>query len=372
MRKLTDYTTKKIVNLSPPRKIHKKTSLRSKLPFEMHLILKKYNSRFNISQNNCMFSVSKVHISKAYKKYMEQCLVCFEALPFNYNLSNYYNLKVVEIVGAESFDFITCYNCRNIKLKLISVSTIIIGDSEICREMINIGHIVLRKLIINIQTIEFLLSIPSLYGITLDNVDFEGKRKYRDVIMEIIDKLNQIKHITQIKIIDKRFDQQMIRFIDLDKLVKYKFSNESYMIDCDTRSTIKNKLILTKCEEFNYTHNYKEIYNLKISSEEDISGFMHHLTFHSLIKFSISGCVICEQVLMLFMSNYRELTEIDLSFVPISPDNLLSIVRWNCQTLRTLNLNDVQVTAHFLEFAKKNLKKCKIIYNDNIKIYINN
>lgn len=251
MRKITDFTSKKNVVIFQPPQPTKKARLYSSLPFDLHYILKKYDSRFDLLRQNQMFTISKVHISKAYKKYIEQKLVCFENTPFKHDLSNFYNLKTIEIVGAESFNFISCYRCERIKLNLVSVANSIVDDVLQIKDDIMISHIVLRKLTIDVDTLRFVISLPSLEGITLDNVNFEGKHDYVQTMIKIIELLNQNKNITTIKITDKRFDQAMINLVDLTKLTRYKFTDLSYTIDCNITSTTKNHLFLENCKEYN-------------------------------------------------------------------------------------------------------------------------
>lgn len=381
MRKITDLKNRKKIKESENNETEalKPINFSKKLPVELSQILKKYNHQFhNVIKEKCTFIPSKINYRRVIKKHIERCIFYTELKPIHFPFGHYRNLRCFEIHGSESFDFINIINSKLKKLKLIEVRNIIMDKIFQPKEKVNnvyksiaIKKVTLDKCIIDLKIIENILRFPKLKKIKLKNFILDEHLNMRCFLKILINLLSENVNIESLTIIHRDLPMNYLHRLNLNHYTSFSFGNNNFNFECNKTRTEKNFLLLKNCDSRIYNYDFHEVNKIKIISSQQIDDFFTTINIKNILEIYLSECIFCELTFLNFLKEKQNLEVIDISYTQIGLEVLYVLINKYFLTLKYFNIAGLSIDSDFMIYIKTKLKRCKVIYNDNINILIN-
>lgn len=351
MRKLSEYikrirSDEKSAASTDVKDCSQKIKL--KLPYDISQIIEKYEPRLHLPlelKKNNFFRLTSQAFSTVAIKHIEKCLVYNDRRKFNIELAPFVSLQILKITNCRFFD---CAYLKNTTVKKVifdSVDQIIYRNNRL--DMVEFNNM-------KYETIKTMLSVGFIGNVCLNNVNV-GKNC---VISKHISILSLKKcGLTQ---------QEALYIVKTHRLIDFSFIEKNFEIECTQNNLIKYKSLRIKhCSEEFYKLNYESIKQLELYD----THFLGHLSIKSLESLILRSTAYDPHKLTKFLMQYK-IIALDFENSVVPQTTLCELVAAFKDTLRHLNIRNVEISVDFIASIRKILRRCSVLYGMDQSIMI--
>ncbi|EJW03522.1 hypothetical protein EDEG_02143 [Edhazardia aedis USNM 41457] len=392
MRRIADFTIKKKPAAKSKNHTVERHTVKKRLPAELITIISKYNSRFNGLMIWPLFIAKKYYLKKHPKKYSITEIIIddsnIETIQNGLKLSHFVNLKDI-LVNLRMFDLRQLSNCNKLE-KIKFVGTNLKDIHDLCFK--NIKCLSLESLSINITDLKHLLlsTFPNIIKLELLNIKQKIKKEqvsddlkniaFIDKIVKLLNRMNlKFLKLENNFLLDKHIPQ--LFNIDCCELINNKLDKE-LIIDRSYTST--NRFINKNFLQKSLHGNYMDIFRLMVFQEYTfVPNSLNLVTSRLIEKLNISNSALdysldfvdlngfngSDMTINTFFTNINNVKHLILSNTRISEHVLCSIAQKYRHSLRSLDIENVNISYDTLHFLKEILSNCDLTYANNILVH---
>ncbi|TBU08168.1 hypothetical protein CWI39_0217p0010 [Hamiltosporidium magnivora] len=344
-----------------------KNLLKVKLPLELaHCVLCKYNKNFGkLLLGRFLMVYKKTNLKSINRRYRETHLILKSSTSFTQKMIGFVNLKVLDVMDINYFNFEFIEDLNLQKLKIKNVKNISIRKNI---SRYKIKNVKIEEMYINLIELEKIIQINSLIGITIKNVYINGSNNINESLLQSIILKTQLK---KLKIIQMKISEEFIyKIVNNLHLNVFKFEECNFKFSYCNKITKIPNIFMENCKDILYTLNYSDIKSFKLFDSHIKLIKLEMLNFSDLKEISFNEAKIDQECFDFICKKYTSLEQISFSKCDFPIIKLYDIVRKYTKTLKFLDIRNIEIPIDFLEFVKNNLKNSTVIYSDNKKLEI--
>lgn len=337
-----------------------------KIPYDLTVILKKYDIRFeDFGKKKFFFDYTKKCITKVGSKSNEREIYTNDRNPFIRNLSQYSNLESIEFNGHTKVEtqYLISSSIRHIVINEVD-NIKFMGDG--C--LPSLKTLKIRKCRIDYPSLIFFLRIESLVELHLENVTFKsminnGKMKKM---------FKNMKKLRKLSILETEISKEVYFFIvNSLNLNAVEFVKDRIKFSYD--STVQGNLSLhiSNCLLMFCHLDFRDIKNLRITDDNFNSEILYSMKLKDLTELSLENIFVDKNFLSLFLFKHTNIKKLSLLGCSISDIIIYNIIDRYKETLRHLNLERVILPFDFKAYCTRRLKNCVVVFGTSRQIILN-
>ncbi|KAF7683080.1 hypothetical protein TCON_1708 [Astathelohania contejeani] len=384
MKRITDYVkkpkeTKKEINYEPIKTY-------GKICYDLAYEMSKYDSRFrNLGCGRWRYTVKGVHWGRTYKKHLEKTIVYHQRLPFEGNMECFKNLIHLTIQSSSKFNLLLLYQSKVKILTLIEVDVIEI-DMKFNRYLLGDTNYWLDKLYdLNITVLEIsrssiyfddllqLMKIKNLSKISLNQIKLLHKIEFKNDKYLILEQIKKMNKLTFLELVDFGLRKEdAYSLMCLVPAIDIKIKETDFSIEYFRNMLLTSHLRLINCDLNFFSIKFSdveelEIRGLGITTMKDINSL--GLCNLKICKFRYIN--IDSNDFIYFLKANPNIVSLDISGVALSHVVLYDSLKYLSESLRYLDVSEIELPTDFIPFVKRNLKDCKVIYLNGKELNVN-
>lgn len=220
---------------------------------------------------------------------------------------------------------------------------------------------------ISIEQLRILASIEGLYKIKIKNCTFGDAHNKN--LFAVYDCIKDIKCIV---LQDKNLDITHMQKFTQKEYDMLKLTGTAHRFEYVRSATTKNKLyIKNTIDVYKQCTNKNDFLSLQIDAESNMTDILQQAyNYEGTYALDCSGCNIVDSEFVEFACKFTRLRHIFLANTHITTNTICTVIDKFASTLQILDLSNVPFSRAVLDYAECKLKSCTIIYNKQIRKYI--
>lgn len=368
MKRIRDYKKPQCTEYTDIRHSMKKDLMKIKLPYDLTVLLIKYNTKFLSVKNSkdVKFCVKKRNIKNVEKKSCERCLYTEDRNPFVTPIAGFCSLESLEL---NSHDRIDVNVLNSDTLKELSMSGIGHIEKKGRVKLKALKKLTISNSVISFKAFKSFLVQKTLVDLEVTQIRFR-KKVSNEKILRVFKKTRGLRRL----VIDSCNISDIIYYpiaVSLD-LNSFNFITSEGKVSFNISVASSPEIVLSNFDRRFYGYNCAYVQSVVCLDKFLDAESLCSLKIDDLREFHTHNTRVEKVLVENFLFRFDSLRKLSFTRCHIDSVLLYSMIRRYSRTLRHLDVSYVVVPFDFLSTCKGFLNKCLVVYGGvPSTIYIN-